>query len=43
MVGRVGADQVQDYASRKGMRLDDVERWLMPYLAYDASPVGARC
>jgi 5-methyltetrahydrofolate--homocysteine methyltransferase len=35
-VGRLGKDQVEDYAERKGMALRDVERWLRPYLAYDA-------
>ncbi|MEM1266127.1 MAG: methionine synthase, partial [Pseudomonadota bacterium] len=40
-VGRIGRDQVADYASRKGMTLDEVERWLAPNLAYDpAVPVA---
>ena len=34
-VGKVGRDQVEDYARRKGMRVDEVERWLAPYLAYE--------
>jgi 5-methyltetrahydrofolate--homocysteine methyltransferase len=34
MVGRVGRDQVEDYASRKGMRVEEVERWLAPVLGY---------
>ena len=34
-VGRVGPDQVEDYAARKGMPLDEVERWLRPNLAYE--------
>jgi 5-methyltetrahydrofolate--homocysteine methyltransferase len=42
MVGRVGPDQVSDYARRKGMSVEDVERWLAPNLAYDPTPVG-RC
>jgi 5-methyltetrahydrofolate--homocysteine methyltransferase len=33
-VGRIGRDQVEDYAARKGMPLDDVERWLRPNLGY---------
>jgi 5-methyltetrahydrofolate--homocysteine methyltransferase len=41
-VGRVGPDQVSDYARRKGVSVDEVERWLAPNLAYDATPVG-RC
>jgi 5-methyltetrahydrofolate--homocysteine methyltransferase len=35
-VGRVGRDQVEDYAARKGMPLDEVERWLRPNLAYES-------
>jgi 5-methyltetrahydrofolate--homocysteine methyltransferase len=34
-IGRVGADQVEDYASRKGLPLEEVERWLRPNLAYE--------
>ena len=32
-VGRVGADQVEDYARRKGMTVAEAERWLRPLLA----------
>jgi 5-methyltetrahydrofolate--homocysteine methyltransferase len=35
VVGRVGKDQVEDYAARKGMSLREVERWLAPNLAYE--------
>ncbi|HEY1370227.1 MAG TPA: methionine synthase [Gaiellaceae bacterium] len=34
-VGRVGRDQVEDYAARKGMAVDEVERWLRPNLGYE--------
>jgi 5-methyltetrahydrofolate--homocysteine methyltransferase len=34
-VGRIGRDQVTDYARRKGMPLEEVERWLASNLAYD--------
>ncbi|MBP2473321.1 5-methyltetrahydrofolate--homocysteine methyltransferase [Crossiella equi] len=34
-VGRLGRDQVEDYAKRRGMDLAEVERWLRPNLAYD--------
>ena len=34
-VGRLGRDQVEDYAARKGMAVDEAERWLRPNLAYD--------
>jgi 5-methyltetrahydrofolate--homocysteine methyltransferase len=44
MVGRIGADQVADYAGRKGMTVEEVERWLAPNLAYDAEAIAAgRC
>ncbi len=33
-VGRIGEDQVRDYAARKGMSLHEAERWLAPNLAY---------
>ncbi|MEU6154531.1 methionine synthase [Actinosynnema sp. NPDC047251] len=34
-VGRIGRDQVQDYAKRLGTSVREVERWLRPNLAYD--------
>jgi 5-methyltetrahydrofolate--homocysteine methyltransferase len=34
-VGRIGRDQVESYAARKGMRVEDVERWVRPNLGYD--------
>jgi 5-methyltetrahydrofolate--homocysteine methyltransferase len=34
-VGKIGRDQVQDYATRKGMTLAEAERWLSPALAYE--------
>ncbi len=34
--GKIGKDQVQDYAHRKDMPLDEAERWLAPVLGYDA-------
>ena len=34
-VGLIGQDQVQDYARRKGMSVQEVERWLMPNLGYE--------
>jgi 5-methyltetrahydrofolate--homocysteine methyltransferase len=34
-VGRIGKDQAEDYARRRGMDLPEVERWLRPNLAYD--------
>ncbi|MHB1047932.1 MAG: methionine synthase [Thermoanaerobaculia bacterium] len=34
-VGRLGRDQVADYARRKGMPLHEAERWLAPNLGYE--------
>jgi 5-methyltetrahydrofolate--homocysteine methyltransferase len=34
-VGKIGRDQVEDYARRKAMSLGEAERWLAPYLAYE--------
>ena len=34
-VGKIGEDQVADYARRKGWTLATAERWLSPILAYD--------
>jgi 5-methyltetrahydrofolate--homocysteine methyltransferase len=39
-VAKVERDQVEDYAARKGMAIDEVERWLAPVLNY--APVRAR-
>jgi 5-methyltetrahydrofolate--homocysteine methyltransferase len=38
-VGRINRDQVEDYARRKGMALEEVERWLAPNLAYEPDDV----
>jgi 5-methyltetrahydrofolate--homocysteine methyltransferase len=35
VVGRLGRDQVADYAERKGWALAEAERWLSANLAYD--------
>jgi 5-methyltetrahydrofolate--homocysteine methyltransferase len=32
-VGRIGRDQLEDYARRKGWSIDEAERWLAPNLA----------
>ena len=34
-VGPIGRDQVEDYAGRKGVAVEEIERWLRPNLAYD--------
>ncbi|MBC8338020.1 MAG: methionine synthase [Rhodospirillales bacterium] len=33
-VGRIGRDQVEDYAKRRGITLAEAERWLAPNLGY---------
>ncbi len=35
VVGRLGLDQVADYARRKGWTLQEAERWLAPNLGYN--------
>jgi 5-methyltetrahydrofolate--homocysteine methyltransferase len=35
VVGRLGREQVEDYAKRKGWDRTEAERWLAPYLDYD--------
>uniref|UniRef100_UPI0030F46194 methionine synthase n=2 Tax=Nocardioides sp. GXZ039 TaxID=3136018 RepID=UPI0030F46194 len=35
VVGRLGRDQVEDYAARKGWTLAEAERWLSPNLGYE--------
>ncbi|GLT08335.1 methionine synthase [Sulfitobacter porphyrae] len=37
-VSKIERDQVQDYASRKNMPFDEVERWLAPILNYVPAP-----
>jgi len=34
-LGEVSKDQVEDYASRKNMSIEEAERWLSPVLNYD--------
>ncbi len=34
-VGRIGKDQIEEYAARCGLPVPEVERWLAPNLAYD--------
>ncbi len=34
-LGKIAKDQVEDYALRKNMSLEDTERWLAPVLNYD--------
>jgi 5-methyltetrahydrofolate--homocysteine methyltransferase len=42
-VGKIGRDQLEDYARRSGTPLAEAEKWLAPVLGYDPQPaaVGA--
>jgi 5-methyltetrahydrofolate--homocysteine methyltransferase len=37
----VERDQVEDYAKRKSMNIQEVERWLGPVLNYEPSQLAA--
>jgi 5-methyltetrahydrofolate--homocysteine methyltransferase len=39
-VGKIGRDQVSDYAARKGWSLEEAERWLAPILNYDPKRIA---
>jgi 5-methyltetrahydrofolate--homocysteine methyltransferase len=34
-IGKIDKDQVIDYAARKGMTIEEVEKWVRPNLEYD--------
>jgi len=38
-VGKIGRDQIEDYAARKGWSVEEAERWLAPILNYDPKRV----
>jgi len=40
-VGKIGRDQVADYANRKGWKVEEAERWLGPILNYDPKAINA--
>ena len=42
-VGRIGRDQVEVYARRKGVPIEEVERWLAPNLAYEPAAIAPPC
>jgi 5-methyltetrahydrofolate--homocysteine methyltransferase len=42
-VGRVGRDQLESYAKRKGMSVEETERWLSSHLAYEPEAAGVKC
>ena len=40
-VGPIGRDQVESYAERMGMPVEEIERWLSPNLHYERAPEPA--
>ncbi|MEM9122625.1 MAG: methionine synthase, partial [Pseudomonadota bacterium] len=40
-LGKIGRDQLEDYAARKGMPLAEMARWLAPNLGFDFQEKGA--
>jgi 5-methyltetrahydrofolate--homocysteine methyltransferase len=42
-VGRIGRDQLESYARRKRVSIEEAERWLSPNLAYDPVEFGVKC
>jgi 5-methyltetrahydrofolate--homocysteine methyltransferase len=40
MVGKVGRDQIEDYARRKQMTMAEAQRWLRPNLGYEEDAVS---
>ena len=39
-VGKIGRDQVEDYAARKGVSVQEVQRWLAPNLSYEPEVIS---
>jgi 5-methyltetrahydrofolate--homocysteine methyltransferase len=39
-LGKIDRDQIEDYAARKAMPIEEVERWLAPNLSYDPMAVA---
>jgi 5-methyltetrahydrofolate--homocysteine methyltransferase len=42
-VGRIGRDQIESYAKRRGVSIEEAERWLGPNLAYETSAFATKC
>ena len=42
-VGRIGRDQLESYAKRKGMPVEEAERWLSPNLGYEVGEFSVKC
>jgi 5-methyltetrahydrofolate--homocysteine methyltransferase len=42
-VGRITRDQLESYARRKRVSIEEAERWLSPNLSYDPVDFGVKC
>jgi 5-methyltetrahydrofolate--homocysteine methyltransferase len=42
-VGRIGRDQAESYAKRRGVPVEEAEKWLSPNLAYETVDAGVKC
>jgi 5-methyltetrahydrofolate--homocysteine methyltransferase len=42
-VGRIGRDQIESYAGRRGVSIEEVERWLSSNLSYEPAEFGVKC
>jgi len=42
-VGRIGRDQIESYAKRQGVSIEEAQRWLGPNLAYETSEFAMKC
>ncbi len=42
-VGRIGRDQIESYAQRRGVSIEEVEKWLSPNLSYEPAELGVKC
>jgi 5-methyltetrahydrofolate--homocysteine methyltransferase len=42
-IGRIGRDQIESYAARKGVSTEEAERWLVSNLSYDPVELGVKC
>ena len=42
-VGRIGRDQVESYAQRRGVAIEEVEKWLSPNLSDEPVAAGVKC
>ena len=40
-LGKLSLDQIENYATRKGMTTEQIERWLAPNLSYEPAPVAS--